>query len=163
MTTPSAQAAAERDTIIGSLATSLQLSEDLLAALHEEGTALRAMDTQGLFRISRRKEALLAKIHYLDDAIKHAWTTHGQGRPGLDTPTEEIRHIAQYQQRINSTRQEIQAKNSVNKRFTEDTLSCLSDAIALLTQPPQNENTYRVPGRSQARPRTLPSCISCAA
>lgn len=162
MTSQSTHTAAQRD-IVESLATSLRLSEDLLAALHEESTALRTQDTQGLFRISRHKETLLTKIHYLDDALKKAWGASGQDHTKINVPPEELRLIGQYQERINATRQEIKTRNTVNKRFTEDTLSCLGEAIALLTRPPQNENTYRIPGRSQTRGRTLPSCISCEA
>lgn len=149
--------------IVDSLALNLRLSEDLLAAIHEESTALRSLDTQGLFRISRTKDTLLAKIHYLDDSLQKTWTKHDPQQTKTTISPEDLRLIDQYKQRINTTRQEIKSRNTVNKRFTEDTLSCLGEAIALLTRPTPENNTYRVPGRSQPRGRTLPSCISCEA
>ncbi|MBA3014477.1 MAG: flagellar protein FlgN [Proteobacteria bacterium] len=145
------------------LALNLSLSENLLATLNEERLALKAMDTQGLFRLCRHKDTLLAKIHYLDNSLQKAWTTQNSDHAEANIPPEELRLIAQYKERINETRQQIKTSNTVNKRFTEDTLSCLSEAIALLTRPAQPEHTYHIPGRSQARGRTLPSCISCEA
>lgn len=149
--------------IVEGLALNLTLSEDLLAALHEEQLALKTMDTQGLFRISRNKETLLAKMHYLDNSLQKTWATQGSDPATTNIPPEELRLIGQYKERINATRQQIKIRNTINKRFTEDTLSCLGDAIALLTRPARDENTYRVPGRSLARARTLPSVISCEA
>lgn len=146
--------------ILEGLALNLTLSRELLSALHEECIALRTMDTQALFRLSRQKETLLAKIHYLDDSLRSALATEEKAQtPSLRT-AEQREAIGQYRAKIRALRQEIQAKNSINKRFTEDTLGYLSDAIALLTRPPEADHTYRIPGRSQPRGKSLPSFIS---
>lgn len=162
MTSQDIKTPAGRD-IVESLAINLKLSEDLLSAIEEECAALRAMDTQGLFRICRHKETLLAKIHYLDDLLLQSWKEQEKTQTHETTSSEDMRLIGQYKQRINTARQEIKTRNMVNKRFTEDTLSCLGEAIALLTRPTQGENTYRIPGRSQNRGRALPNVISCEA
>lgn len=147
--------------MIQDLAVSLKLCQDLLATLHEESTALRAMDTQGLFRLSRQKDTLLAKIHYLDDSLKNSLPTQSTETSSTSLTPEQADIIAHYKKTISSIRQEVQTKNMINKRFTEDTLSYLRDAIALITRPPEANNTYRIPGRSQARGKSMPSYISC--
>jgi flagellar biosynthesis/type III secretory pathway chaperone len=150
---------AEQDVLEG-LALGLTLSRELLASLQEESIALRTMDTQGLFRISRQKETLLAKIHYLDDSLRPALTAGGNAQSTPAHTPEQTQLINQYRAKIKATRQEIQARNLINKRFTEDTLGYLSDAIALITRPAEADHTYRIPGRSQPRGKTLPSYIS---
>ena len=70
MTTANDPKAQDGQDIIEGLAVNLKLSQQLLTALHEESVALRAMDTQGLFRLSRQKDTLLAKIHYLDVSLQ---------------------------------------------------------------------------------------------
>lgn len=142
--------------IVEGLSVSLKLGQDLLALVREEGVALLAMDTQELFRLSRQKTTLLAKIHYLDDAL-HRLLEGDQAQV-----RERAQVIAQYKKRINEVRAEVLLKNMSNKRLTEDTLGYLNDAIALMTRPDPNETVYRVPGRSQARSKNLPSYISRA-
>lgn len=146
--------------ILEGLTVNLKLSQELLSTLQEESVALRAMDTQGLFRLSRQKDTLLAKIHYLDDSLKRsqAITDTAPSAAGL-TPEQSL-IASQYTNSINSIRQEIQARNRVNKRFTEVTLGYISDAIALITRQPEADNTYHIPGRSQARGSCMPSYIS---
>lgn len=161
MTTANDPKTQDGQDIIEGLAASLRLSEDLLAALHEESVALRAMDTQGLFRLSRQKDTLLAKIHYLDDSLQASLTKQQSTTPSTPSLTpEQSRIIVQYKNKINSMRQEIQARNMINKRFTEDTLGYLRDAIALFTSSPETDHTYRIPGRSQVRGKSTPSYIS---
>ena len=159
MTTATDPKAQDGQDIIEGLAINLKLSQELLSALHEESSALRAMDTQGLFRLSRQKETLLAKIHYIDDSLRTVTKEQkAQSAPSLTSEQSQI--IGQYKIKINSIRQEIQARNMINKRFTEDTLGYLSDAIALISRPPEEEHTYHIPGRSLARGRSMPSFIS---
>ena len=143
---------------IEALALNLKLSQELLVALHEEATALRAMDSQGLFRLSSTKGTLLAKLHYLDDALKAQAPAKDSSAEGPSPEQAVI--IRQYKERISTLRGEIMARNFVNKRFTEDTLGYLHDAISLITRPPEANNTYHIPGRSQARGRSLPNFIS---
>lgn len=147
--------------VIEGLAVSLKLSQDLLASLHEESTALRTMSTQDLFRISHQKDILLSKIHYLDDALQNSFAALRKDPVVNSLTPEQSRLIDNYKNKITSVRQEIHAKNTINKRFTEDTLSYLSDAIALITRPAEADNTYRIQGRSQARGKNMPSYISC--
>lgn len=158
MTTATDPKAQDGQAILEGLAVNLKLSQELLAALQEESTTLRTLDTQGLFRLSNQKDTLLAKILYLDDALKTSLTQQDPDTPILTS--EQFRIAGQYKERINGIRQEIQARNRINKRFTEDTLGYLSDAIALISRAPEEENTYRIPGRSQARGRSMPSYIS---
>ena len=160
MTTETTPKAHDGQDIIEGLAVNLKLSQELLSALHEESVALRTMDTQGLFRLSRKKDTLLAKIHYLDDSLQVSLTKEQKAQSALSLTSEQSQIAGQYKNRINSIRQEIQSRNMINKRFTEDTLGYLSDAIALISRPPEADNTYHIPGRSQARGRSMPSFIS---
>ena len=150
---------AEQD-ILDGLAVNLKLSQDLLAALQEESTALRGMDTQNLFRISRQKDTLLAKIQYLDNSLRTSLATDNKSAPAPKLTPEQLRTVGQYKTRINTMRQEIISRNTINKRLTEDTLGYLSDAIALISNSAQPENVYSIPGRSQARSKNLPNFIS---
>lgn len=159
-TTPNTPHIPVEQDILDSLALNLQLCQDLLAALQEENTALRKMDTQGLFRLSRQKDTLLAKIHYLDDSLQKSLAEQGKNPSAAGQSPERTRVIGAYKLKIKTMRQEIQAKNMINKRFTEDTLGYLNDAIALITRPAQAENIYRIPGRFQARRQSTPSFIS---
>jgi flagellar biosynthesis/type III secretory pathway chaperone len=158
MTTASVSKTPDGPEIIEGLAMNLKLSQELLVALHEESTALRAMDTQGLFRLSRHKDTLLAKIHYLDDALQRSLPAKAPASPAL--PPEQAHLVGQYKRKISGLRQEILARNLINKRFTEDTLGLLHEAITLISRPPEADNTYHIRGRSQARGRTMPNFIS---
>lgn len=155
MTTPTPPTS---QALIEALALNLRLSQELLVALHEEASSLRAMDSPGLFRLSRQKDTLLAKLHYLDDAMKAQTSAKDQAPEGISP--EQALVIRQYKGKINALRGEILAQNLINKRFTEDTLGYLHDAISLITRPPEFSNTYHIPGRSQARGRSLPNFIS---
>ena len=158
-TTNNSNIPVEQD-ILDGLAVNLKLSQDLLTALHEESTALRGMDAQGLFRISRQKDTLLAKIHYLDNSLQASLADESKAPQASSLTPEQLRTISQYKTKINGMRQEILSRNTINKRFTEDTLGYLSDAIAMISSSAQAENIYNIPGRSQARSKNLPSFIS---
>ena len=147
-----------QDAIEG-LNVSLKLSQDLLALLGEENLALRSMSTQELFRISRQKTMLLAKLGYVDATLKNILPAEGQNS---GEASERGQVIGQYKRRINEVRGEIMANNMINKRLTEDTLGYLNDAISLLTRPSREEALYRAPGKVPARNITLPSVISRA-
>ncbi len=146
--------------ILDGLAVNLKLSQDLLTALHEESTALRGMDAQGLFRISRQKDNLLSKLQYLDHSLQTSLADENTTTTASRLTSEQLRTVGQYKTRINSMRQEILSRNTINKRLTEDTLGYLSDAIALISGSAQEENIYSIPGRSQTRSKNLPSFIS---
>ncbi|MDD5758340.1 MAG: flagellar protein FlgN [Desulfobulbaceae bacterium] len=161
MTTTSETKTKSGQEIIEGLAVSLKLSQDLLASLHEESKALRTMSTQELFRISHQKDVLLSKIHYLDDALQSSFSALRKDPASTSLTPEQSSLIDSYKTKITNVRQEIQTKNTINKRFTEDTLRYLSDAIALITRPAEADNTYRIPGRSLARGKNMPSYISC--
>ncbi|MDA8419091.1 MAG: flagellar export chaperone FlgN [Desulfobacteraceae bacterium] len=140
--------------VVEGLGVSLKLSQDLFLLLADENAALRAMATQELFRISRQKMSLLARLNYLDEVL-------GQLLPAASS-SERERLIGQYKRRIREVRAAIQDQNLINKRLTEDTLGYLNDAIALITRPAREESVYRAPGRLLGRNLTLPSVISRA-
>ena len=142
--------------VVEGLNVSLKLSQDLFLLLADENAALRAMATQELFRISRQKMSLLARLNYVDEVL-------GRLLPEATEASSERRQlIGQYQRRLNQVRRAIQDQNLINKRLTEDTLGYLNDAISLLTRPAREESVYRAPGRTPGRNLTLPSVISRA-
>jgi len=158
--------------IFEGLRINMKLSEELSAALDEERAAIRAMDTPALFRLSRRKEQLLAKILYVDESLKEMVDDlsafSGAGRPdkGAERQTparrlscltdllsrEQREFIETYTTTFKKLRLEIMEKNAVNKRFTKDTLDCISDAIALISRPEPKNEQYAVPPGAAARP-----------
>ncbi len=160
----------------------LKLSEDICQVLEDEGEALKKMDTQALFRLSKQKTNLLAKIQYLDNSIqKTILEVQGEKtvhqKPQFDQtqsntakklqglanflPEDKQETINTYQKKLAKLRLAIQSKNMVNKRFTEDTLEYLGGAISLLTNTPvQEKGTYGASGMPPSVKKTLPSVFS---
>ena len=163
------------------LRVNMKLCEDILVVIKEEGKALKSMDTQTLFKLSKQKENLLAKTHYLDDSLKgtigeldpdaissdaknNATGAVSTARklaelaPGLSAQDAEM--IKKYNKKLTKLRQEIQIRNQINKKFTEDTLLYLNEAISMITQPVQTQKTYGSGGLPPTNMRSLPSMIS---
>jgi len=156
-----------------------KLSQDILQTLKEENKALRDMATQELFRLVTQKNNLLAKIQYLDESLKNtikgllgndASTTQLQTASDHTTftlsrlapllPKEKADTVKQYSHNLRQLRHEIQTQNFVNHRFTHDTLSCLNDAIKLITGSVAANSNYSMPGLATRHQRTNPSLIS---
>lgn len=160
----------------------LKLSQDILKVLEAENEALKRMDTVSLLRLSKEKSTLLAKTHYLDDALKksvcdlvkktamktapppHTAAALAAGKINALTsilPADKAEVVTRYKAKLNALRLKIQERNFINKRFIEDTMGYLGDAISLLTGPTHTPNkTYGYKGLPPVRGRSVPSVIS---
>jgi len=168
--------------IFEALILNVKLSQDLLALLDSETAALRAMDTKELHKISKQKSTLISRIQFLDDSLKNHITDTEPGSvseasaidcdrsviPETSTfsgliallPIDRKETAQQCREKLSKIRQDILFKNFVNKKFTEDTLGYLGDAIALFTQPVIKHNTYSASGIGPRNASSLPQLIS---
>lgn len=168
--------------IFDNLTLNIKLSQELLAILAKESEALQAMDTQELLRVSKQKGALLARIQFLDNALKnhlpvptskpksnvsptHQGASISSGNDSLSglidfLPQERAVAAKQCKETLRQIRQEILVKNYINKKFTEETLGCLGEAIALFTQPVSARNTYSASNLRPPKATSLPRLLS---
>ncbi len=157
--------------LVEGLRTNARFSEELKNLLRDENKALKEMAAQELFRISREKNSLLTKIQYVDDILKgvieEAVAAEEDDQPAALTlaailpllAESERQIVEQYRQNLREVRQEIKTQTLINRRATLDTLSCLNEAVNLLTGPgAQVSATY---GAAGFRRRSVqPSLIS---
>jgi len=159
----------------------MKLSQDILDVIDKEGEALKKMDTQSLYRLTNQKEHLLAKIQYLDkslhgivdeltgDSIKEPEVQYGSSQIPLSgrlsaldktLDSDKIEQIARYKKKVNTLREKIQKRSFINKRFTEDTLGYINDAISLITETAVGNKTYGARGKTYAQGQVNPTVIS---
>ncbi|MFW8601118.1 flagellar export chaperone FlgN [Desulfobacterota bacterium M19] len=157
--------------LVEGLRTNARFSEELKNLLRDENKALKVMAAQELFRLSKEKDSLLIKIQYVDDILKgvieEVVAAAKDNKPAaltltviLPLLTETDRQVVeQYRQNLRELRREIRTQTLINQRATLDTLSCLNEAVNLLTGPgAQAPVTY---GAAGFRPRSAqPSLIS---
>jgi flagellar biosynthesis/type III secretory pathway chaperone len=156
--------------LIEGLRTNARFSEELKNLLRDENKALKVMAAQELFRLSKEKESLLTKIQYVDDILKgvieEAVAAAEEDKPAVLTlavilpllAESERRIVEQYRQNLRELRQEIRTQTLINRRATLDTLSCLNEAVNLLTSPgAQAPATYGAAGfrRSSVQPSLI--------
>jgi len=155
-------------TIHDSLQQQVQLCQGFLCLLKEEQNALVSMDLQSLMHFSRKKEELLLHIQRLDSSIQDSTgrlAVSVNAMPGSlaeliplldDDAAEELDDV---RQKLKQIREEILVRNLINKRFTEDTLMYLNDAIALISGGGVPPSTYADQAR-HSRKNSDPSLIS---
>jgi len=137
--------------IFEALKLSQTIAADILFLLKEENEAIQGMATNTLIRLSKRKEDLLAKSHFLDQKIVELIGEFiaGQGAEGGLIPGEgrlaavipfipenQAEVLNKYRSNLRRYRAEILQRNLVNKRLTADTLGYINDAINVMTQQP---------------------------
>lgn len=129
----------------------MQLCRGFLCLLKEEQNALVTMDIHALMRYSRKKEELLHHIHNLDNSIQETTLEMAQeyrSKPKTLSqllpllPREKAGELNKFRKKLFEIREEIQVRNMVNKQFTEDTLSYISDAIDLITGTGKEPSVY---------------------
>jgi len=159
--------------LVEDLGVNMKLSQEIVDILQEENKALRVMATQDLLRISKQKENLLIKVHYLDqnlqetsNELQSSGTGQSPQTPAslakviAHLPSEQASVIKQYCRSIKELRLEIQTQNLINKRFTHDTLTCLNEAISLITKPAPQGGAYGTIHRGKQYNANQPSLIS---
>lgn len=168
--------------VFEALSLNVKLSQDLLTLLGNESEALRAMNPQELLTISKQKRTLLSRIQFLDESLKNHIAdsdpvvtpkpkTNGYASATVPNkfklsgliellPQDRVEAANNCKAQLNKIRQAIIVKNYINKKFTEDTLSYLGDAIALFTQPVAKQNIYCATGMKSRRGSSVPQFIS---
>lgn len=129
------------DELFDLLRKEVDLSQEMVALLDQEKTALVAMDVQALVALSRQKIMQMNRIQALDDALQGiSRQLSGSTDAAVKLSTlvemasdEERQQLDGLRQRLLTLREQIFAKNVVNKRFAEDTQHYLNDAISLIT------------------------------
>lgn len=164
------QTLTDQQELFESLDLSQKMAEEILAVLEEENKAIRKMDVQALTRITKQKENLLIKIHYLDnrlsEIIKGFSTEKSRDIKKLKDlapflSADKAATLLQFCRNLAKSRQEIHTNNYINKRLTSDTLLCINDAIALITaQPAQNKLYGNKKGGAARYTRNAPTMIS---
>lgn len=139
------------ETMHSNLEKQMQLCRGFLCLLKEEQNALVSMDLQALMRYSRKKEELLHHIHNLDNSIQETTVEMAQEYQSKSRtltellpliPKEKACELNNFRKKLFTIREEIQTRNMVNKQFTEDTLSYISDAIDLITGSDEHQSIY---------------------
>jgi len=117
------------------------LSQEMLALLDQEKTALAAMDMPGMIELSSQKLKLLSRIRALDDALQKIGRQLTEGTASTIKLSalveiasgEERRQLEDLRRQLLNLREQILSKNIVNKYFATDTGHYLRDAISLIT------------------------------
>ena len=138
----------------------VKLYEELLQILHDEQRVLVEMDIETLISLSKKKENQLLKIRLLDESLQEmmkslagypqAETMGISALVAFSTPTDAVR-INNCLTLLSKTRDSILKLNVLNKRFIEDTLGYLNDAIFLLTGAAMTQAVYGARGLTQQR------------
>ncbi|MGV1100154.1 flagellar export chaperone FlgN [Thiovibrio sp. JS02] len=145
------------------------LSEEMLRILSQEKEALVKMEMQTLLSLSGKKAALVSRLQALDAGLQESARafTGASGDTvirlrslGSRLDAEEARSLEQYRLRLVELREEILARNIVNKRFSEETRRFLNDAISTITSTVAERPMYGR-GKGFAKPSLhQPSFIS---
>jgi flagellar biosynthesis/type III secretory pathway chaperone len=150
------------------LARQIDLSLQLLEILEQEQDILLAMDTQGLFTLTRRKEYQLNRLQLLDLSFQEiAKTLVADSSPEPVRLREVIelagdREAARLEQdrvKLVALCQKIQDRNLVNKLFARDVLGYLNDAVSLITNAIAGQSAYSAKGSIRPSSRQ-PALIS---
>ena len=160
-----------------------QVSQELLGILDEEQAALTAMDVPALIQVARKKFSQFARIQALDKALNEIGMLHQTGgekvrhprmQQAYNTPLqalslsslvpraakEDAVRLERYRKSILDIRREIQTRNQMNKRFAEDTLGYLHDAISLITGADEGGPVYHAKGMIRGKAAAGPTLIS---
>jgi flagellar biosynthesis/type III secretory pathway chaperone len=147
----------EQTRLLEILAEGIALSRQLLHMLDTERDALVDMDVAAIMRQVRAKEELLSSLQRLDHELAESMVRLGcvlqAGPAGLATldplfRADEARRFQAMRQEWEVLRQEIVANNLVNRRFIQETLAFLGDAMALFVDNGRREG-YRAGGVRQ--------------
>lgn len=149
----------------------IQFAGEFLAILEEEKAALVAMDMQVLISITKKKMSQLKRIHLLDRALKET-LEHFAPTPASSNvkvvklssliplfSRDDAKKIKGRRDELMKMQEEIQARNRLNKRFTDDVLGYLGDAISLITGTVADKAVYGARGMARSVGNS-PSLIS---
>lgn len=154
--------------LFGSLEKEISLCEELVIVLETEKAALINMEMQELIRLSGLKENLTERISQQDESLREAimrLVDNSDGtvvkllalEPVFDDDTAVT--LRSYREKLASLRFQIEDRNLVNRRFAEDTLQYIGDAISMITGAIAEHTSYE--SRGNTRPLTPgPSMIS---
>ncbi len=157
----------------------VQLSHELLDILDQEKKVVSRMDLPALIALSRKKDERLLNIQQLDETLRQMTgadkagagerkSVRSGGKPEITVinlsamakqcPPADAARLVQYRDRLGELREEILAKNSINRRFIKEVRGFLNDAISLITGALADDRGYGARGGVKpvnARPTLL--------
>ena len=142
-----------------SLEKEISLCEELVAVLDREKAALIAMEMQELIRLSDLKQNLTKRISQQDECLRESivdLVNNADGQvvklsaivPAIGD--DEAADLAKYREKLASLRFKIEDRNLVNRRFAEETLSYIGDAISMITGAIVEHTSYESRGNNRA-------------
>lgn len=146
----------------------ISLCEELVTVLEKEKSALIDMEMQQLIGLSGLKQSLTERISRQDECIRESIMTLVDEPDGTvvklsavepvigDNDAEVLR---KYREKLASLRFQIEDRNLVNRRFAEESLQYIGDAISMITGAIAEHTSYE--SRGNNRPSTPgPALIS---
>ena len=148
----------------------VKLSAEFLSLLQAEKKALTGMNIPVLAEITRKKDMDLTRIQRLDENIQEI---SRRMIPATEKASENIKLadtvpylnkkdgliLEKYQKKLSLLRTEIVTANYVNKKFTNDTLGYLNDAVSLICNGIVSDPTYNS-GSQEKKAKTIPALVS---
>ena len=143
--------------------------QQVIAIIQQERDAITGMDTSTLIRLTNAKEEAFAALQGLDDELRDilAHLEDGDRRSAVKLSMLDPYFPGQMQKRFRALRkewtarrEEVLAGNVVNRKFIQETLSFLGDAIALFAGGDRRQNEgYKAAGTPNRVP-VAPCVIS---
>ncbi len=141
-----------------SLEKEISLCEELVAVLESEKAALIAMEMQELIRLSDLKQSLTERISQQDECLRELIMELIEA-PGSRVVKlsaiepaigdEDAVILSKYREKLASLRFQIEDKNLVNRRFAEETLEYIGDAISMITGAIAEHTSYESRGNTR--------------
>ncbi|MBU0479528.1 MAG: flagellar protein FlgN [Proteobacteria bacterium] len=154
--------------LFASLEKEIALCEELVTVLDIEKAALIAMNMQELIRLSGLKQNLAERISRQDEYLRETivrLVEDSDGRVYKLSALEpviaddEAASLRRYREKLSSLRFKIEDRNLVNRRFAEETMKYIGDAISMITGAIAEHTAYQSRGNhSPSTPR--PALIS---
>lgn len=146
----------------------VQFAGEFLAILEEEKAALVAMDMQTLLSVTKKKVSQVKRIHLLDGALKETLERFAPSSSAKVVRLSSLmpflvgadaKKVGGRRDELMKLQEEIQARNRLNRRFTDDVLGYLGDAISLITGAVADKTVYGARGMPRSVANS-PSLIS---
>ncbi len=154
--------------IMTNLQKQIKFSKIFVSLLDKEQRALIDMNLNELMSLAKQKESGVRQMTYVDEQIKEAIRAllDAQETESISLqqvadvlPEADAKKITIGATLLKKIRQQIEEKNYINFRFTQDTLHYLSDAIGLISNGIATDPIYSSHGLGKAA-SVAPSLIS---
>lgn len=159
--------------ILDILKRQIAISGGFLTLLEMEKKALIDMDMSAIVSLSKRKEQELTKIQQLDHSLQEVAAQFVPARTKSGNRTiklaelipfmtkEQTLAVKKYRDELVMLREKIATNNLINKRFANDTLGYINDAISLICGEIAGDSLYKNGMRGKTKNRhASPALVS---